>query len=79
MHPHLIALLAEQRRQSCPCGAYTGRPGSLCRKCRHTTLWLRHTRHIKRADRAARRLARSGAGQTAALAALALFLRGIRP
>jgi hypothetical protein len=53
MHPHLIALLAEQRRQSCPCGAYTGRP--------------------------ARRLARSGAGQTAALAALALFLRGVRP
>ena len=79
MHPHLNALLADQRRQSCPCGAYTGRPGSLCRKCRHTALWLRHTRHAKRAGRSARRLARNGSRQTAALTALVLFLRGVRP
>ena len=47
MHPHLNALLAEQRRLSCPCGARTARPGTLCRKCRHTALWLRHTREAK--------------------------------
>ena len=57
MHPHLIAVLAEQRRLSCPCGAHTARPGSLCRKCRHTAQWLRHNQHAKRADRTARRLA----------------------
>ena len=78
MHPHLIALLAEQRRMSCPCGARTARPGSLCRKCRHTALWLRHARHAKRADRAARRLA-SQSGQMPALLSLVLFFRGARP
>ena len=75
MHPHLIALLADQRRQCCPCGARTARPGSLCRKCRHTALWLRHTR---RADRAARRLARHS-GKLPALLTLVLFFRGARP
>ena len=58
MNPHLNALLADERRMCCPCGARTARPGTLCRKCRHTALWLRHTRHAKRADRTARRLAK---------------------
>jgi hypothetical protein len=40
--PHLSATLISQRRMSCPCGAHTGRPNTLCRKCRHTALWLRH-------------------------------------
>ncbi len=58
MHPHLSVALAQQRRTFCPCGAYTGRPNTLCRKCHHTALWLRHSQHAKRADRAIRRLAR---------------------
>ncbi len=79
MHPHLNALLADQRRMCCPCGAHTGRPNTLCRKCRHTALWLRHTRHAGRADRAACRLARRGTRHTSAILALALLFRGVRP
>jgi len=78
MHPQLIALLAEQRRLSCPCGARTARRGSLCRKCRHTAQWLRHNQHVKPTDRTARRLA-GHAGQTPALPALLMFFRGARP
>ena len=78
MHPHLIAVLAEQRRMSCPCGARTARPGTLCRKCRHTAEWLRHNQHVKRTDRTARRLARHS-GQTPVLLTLVLFFRGERP
>lgn len=79
MHPHLIALLAEQRRMNCPCGARTTRPGMLCRKCRHTALWLRHTRDAKRAARTARRPAARNAQRTPALLALVIFVRGGRP
>ncbi len=79
MQPHLIAVLAEQRRLSCPCGARTARPGSLCRKCRHTALWLRRTRHAKRAERTACRLAARNAQHTPALLALVMFIRGGRP
>jgi hypothetical protein len=50
MPSHLNALLAEQRRLSCPCGARTTRPGALCSKCRHTILWLRHSRPAKHAS-----------------------------
>ena len=76
MHPHLNALLAEQRRLSCPCGARTARPGTLCRKCRHTALWLRHTREAKIAARTARRLAAHNGQRTPALLALVMFVRG---
>ena len=79
MHPHLNALLAEQRRLSCPCGARTARPGTLCRKCRHTALWLRHTREAKIAARTARRLAARTSQRTPALLALVMFVRGGRP
>ena len=79
MHPHLVALLAEQRRMSCPCGARTARPGSLCRKCRHTAQWLRQTRDAKRAARTVRRLAARNAQRTPALLALVIFVRGGRP
>ena len=79
MNPHLNALLADERRMCCPCGARTARPNTLCRKCRHTALWLRHAKHAKRADRAARRLAKRGARHTPAILALVLFFRGVRP
>lgn len=79
MHPHPSFVVAPQRRTSCPCGAYTGRPNTLCRKCRHTALWLRHTRDAKRAARTARRLAVRNAQRTPALLALAMFIRGGRP
>ena len=36
--PHLSATLIRQRRMNCPCGAHSGRPNALCRKCRHTAL-----------------------------------------
>lgn len=76
MHPQLLAQLADERRMCCPCGARTGRPNTLCRKCRHAALYLRHAKH---ADRAARRLAKRGIRPTPALLALALFFRGVRP
>jgi hypothetical protein len=79
MHPHLNTVLVDQRRMSCPCGAHTGRPNTLCRKCHHTALWLRHTGQAKQADRAARRLARRGTRRTPAILALALLFRGVRP
>ena len=79
MHPHPSFVVAPQRRTFCPCGAYTGRPNTLCRKCRHTALWLRHSRRTKYADRAVRRMARHGGRQTPALLGLVLFLRGARP
>jgi hypothetical protein len=47
MHPYMNELLVEQRRRSCPCGAQTARPGTLCSKCRHTALWRRHKRQAK--------------------------------
>ena len=79
MHPHLNVAVAQQRRTFCPCGAYTGRPNTLCRKCHHTALWLRHSQHAKRADRAIRRLAKNDGRQTPALLSLLLFFRGTRP
>ena len=43
MHPNLIAALVEDRRRSCPCGAVTGQPHQLCRKCLARMIWRRHT------------------------------------
>ena len=34
MHPILVAALAEDRHQRCPCGAVTQQPHRLCRGCR---------------------------------------------
>lgn len=79
MHPQLLAQLADERRLCCPCGARTGRPNTLCRKCRHTALYLRHAKHAKHADRAARRLAKRGVRHPPVVLALALFFRGARP
>lgn len=78
MHPHLNAVLIDQRRMRCPCGAHAGRPNTLCRKCHHTALWLRHTRRAKRADRAARRLARRGTRHSPAILVVALLFRAVR-
>jgi hypothetical protein len=77
--PHLSATLISQHRTSCPCGARTGRPNTLCRKCRHTALWLRHARHTKHSTRTARRMAAHHVRHTPVLIALALLLRGGRP
>lgn len=79
MHPHLNAVLAEQRRLSCPCGAHTGRPNTLCRKCRHTALWLRHTRHARRPGQTARQMARHHPRHAPVMLALAQLVRGVRP
>lgn len=74
--PHLSATLIHQRRMNCPCGAHTGRPNTLCRKCRNTALWRRHAGH---ATRTAHRAAANHARHTPVLAILALLLRGGRP
>ena len=60
VHPNLIAALAEDRRKSCPCGAVTGQPCGLCRKCLARMVWRRRTSRParravrRRADRPAR-------------------------
>ena len=63
MHPYLLAALADERRRSCPCGAVTEHPYSLCRKCHARVLWRRKTtRTARRASRhLAHRQAREGA------------------
>ena len=55
MHPYLNTVLVEQRRQSCPCGSHTARPGTLCQKCRHAAMWRRHKGQAKRPARTTRR------------------------
>jgi ribosomal protein L40E len=74
--PHLSATLIGQRRTSCPCGARTTRPGTFCRKCHHTALWLRHTRQAKHATRTARRMATHRA--PVLLAVVAALIKGRR-
>jgi hypothetical protein len=59
-HPRLIAVLAQDRRRQCPCGAVADRPYSLCRKCQARVAWRRKAMRTRR--RAARRaVARYGA------------------
>jgi hypothetical protein len=48
VHPNLIAALAEDRRKSCPCGAVTDQPHSLCRRCLARTVWRRSTSQSSR-------------------------------
>lgn len=79
MHPHLNAVLVRRQRTNCPCGARAPRPNMLCCKCQNTALWLRHTRHAKRADRAVRHLARHGARHAPGILALVLLFLGARP
>lgn len=74
--PHLSATLIRQRRMNCPCGAYSGRPNALCRKCRHTAL---RRRHAGNSTRTASRMAARHVRHTPVLIALALLLRGGRP
>jgi hypothetical protein len=73
--PHLSATLIRQRRMNCPCGAHSGRPNALCRKCRHTAQWRRHAGN---STRTARRMAAQHVRHTPVLIALALLLRGGR-
>ena len=60
MHPNLIAALAEDRCKVCPCGAVTGQPCGLCRRCLARMGWRRCTSHPsrhtvrRRSDRPAR-------------------------
>jgi hypothetical protein len=72
MHPHLIAALAEYRRQQCPCGAATQQPYGLCRKCYARMVWQRH--HSRSSRRTARRLAHRQARRGARRFAHALSL-----
>jgi hypothetical protein len=59
-HPHLIAVLAQDQRRQCPCGAVADRPYSLCRKCQARVAWRRKAMRTRR--RAARwAVARYGA------------------
>jgi hypothetical protein len=48
VHPNLIAALAEDRRKVCPCGAVTGQPCGLCRRCLARMDWRRCTSHPSR-------------------------------
>ena len=50
MHPNLIAAFVEDRLRSCPCGAATGQPHRLCRKCLARMIWRRHTDRCSRSD-----------------------------
>lgn len=55
----LTAILAEQRRRQCPCGAVADRPFGLCRKCQHRAAWRR------KATFNGRKAARRGIGHRA--------------
>ena len=76
MHPDLIAALAEDRRKSCPCGAVTGQPCGLCRKCLARVDWRRcGSRPSRRAVR--RRTGRQARGSAWIFAVAASLLRTI--
>jgi len=76
MHPDLTAALAEDRHKSCPCGAFTDQPHSLCRRCRARMGWRRCTSRPSR--RAVRRSAgRQTRGRAWIIAVAASILRTI--
>jgi hypothetical protein len=55
MNLYQIYKIAEDRRQSCPCGALAEHPHGLCRKCHAGMIWRRRnvgtTRHSSRRRR----------------------------
>jgi hypothetical protein len=71
-HPRLIAVLADDRRRQCPCGAVAEQPQRLCRKCHARMTWRRKTTRTSR--RAARRLAAHQAHEGTRILASAMAL-----
>lgn len=59
MHPNLIAALAEDRRKTCPCGAFTDQRHGPCRRCLGRMDWRRCT------SRSSRSAVHRGAGRRA--------------
>lgn len=71
-HPRLIAVLADDRRRQCPCGAVAEQSERLCRKCHARMTWRRKTTRTSR--RAARRLASHQAHESTRIFASAMEL-----
>ena len=72
MHPDLIAVLADVRRKSCPCGAATRQPSGPCRSCLARMDWRRCTHRPSR--RAVRRRAGRQTRGSAWIFAVAMFI-----
>jgi hypothetical protein len=71
-HPRLIAVLADDRRRQCPCGAVAEQSERLCRKCHARMTWRRKTTRTSR--HAARRLAAHQAHEGTCILASAMEL-----
>jgi hypothetical protein len=50
--PILIAVLVEDQRRGCPCGAVAPQPYGLCRECQAVAAWRRETQRTRRHEAA---------------------------
>jgi hypothetical protein len=51
-HPILIAVVVEDRRRGCPCGAVAPESYGLCRACQAVAAWRRETQRTRCDDAA---------------------------